>query len=84
MKAQKKEFEIELPFCAQNKTRTCTPKPALPPQSSVSTNFTIWASLLCDCKYTRKFEIERFFLNFLYFYNAKFENYERIESILRI
>jgi hypothetical protein len=28
---------------AQNRIRTCTPLRALPPQSSVSTNFTIWA-----------------------------------------
>ena len=31
--------------CAQDKTRTCTPEPALPPKSSVSPNFTTWASL---------------------------------------
>ncbi len=30
-------------FGAQNRIRTCTPLRALPPQSSVSTNFTIWA-----------------------------------------
>ena len=30
--------------CAQNETRTHTPEPALPPQSSVSTNFTIRAN----------------------------------------
>ena len=30
--------------CAQNETRTHTPEPALPPQSSVSTNFTICAN----------------------------------------
>ena len=29
--------------CARNEIRTHTPKPALPPQSSVSTNFTIRA-----------------------------------------
>src|SRR5690606_18359783 len=30
-------------FCAQDWTRTSTPVKALPPQSSVSTNFTTWA-----------------------------------------
>lgn len=30
-------------FCARNKIRTCTPKPAPPPQGGVSTNFTIRA-----------------------------------------
>ena len=33
--------------CAQDWTRTSTPVKALPPQSSVSTNFTTWAELLC-------------------------------------
>ena len=30
-------------YCAQNKTRTCTPLRAPAPQAGVSTNFTIWA-----------------------------------------
>lgn len=32
--------------CAQNEIRTRTPVTALPPQSSVSTNSTIWALLV--------------------------------------
>jgi hypothetical protein len=31
-------------LCAQDRIRTCTPVKALPPQSSVSTNFTTWAN----------------------------------------
>ncbi len=37
---------MRLFFCAQNKTRTCTPEPAPAPQAGVSTNFTIWAIIL--------------------------------------
>ena len=37
--------------CAQDRTRTCTPVRALPPQSSMSTNFTTWAFSMGDkCK----------------------------------
>ncbi len=38
-------------LCAQDKTRTCTALRPLPPQSSVSTNFTTWAH--CDGKNTK-------------------------------
>ena|GEM_PF-4551518 len=30
-------------FCAQNRSRTCTPFRTLPPQGSASTNSAIWA-----------------------------------------
>gem|GEM_PF-1766687 len=30
-------------ICTQDRIRTCTPFRALPPQSSMSTNFTTWA-----------------------------------------
>ena len=32
-------------LCAKEETRTPTPEPALPPQSSVSTNFTTFAKV---------------------------------------
>lgn len=51
--------------CAQNETRTHTPEPALPPQSSVSTNFTTWALLsrinFRECKYRHYFAIRKIF-----------------------
>lgn len=34
---------MSIMFCAQDGTRTCTPKPAPAPQAGVSTNFTTWA-----------------------------------------
>ena len=34
---------FNFPKSAQNKTRTCTPLRALVPETSVSTDFTIWA-----------------------------------------
>jgi hypothetical protein len=41
---QKSRSKLERLFAgAQNRIRTCTPLRALPPQSSVSTNFTTWA-----------------------------------------
>ena len=33
-------------FCAQNRTRTCTSLRSLVPETSVSTNFTIWAMIV--------------------------------------
>ena len=39
-----KEFNlISGVLCAQNKTRTCTTLRSLVPETSVSTDFTIWA-----------------------------------------
>ena len=42
----KKKLRFAAFFCAQNKTRTCTPLRAPAPQAGVSTNFTIWADWL--------------------------------------
>ena len=42
--------------CAQDEIRTHTPKPALPPQSSVSTNSTTWAKKIdsLNCQFQRR------------------------------
>ena len=42
-KSQIKKPRIAAFFCAQDKTRTCTPLRAPAPQAGVSTNFTTWA-----------------------------------------
>jgi hypothetical protein len=42
---------FNIPKSAQNKTRTCTPLRAPAPQAGVSTNFTIWALILCVQNY---------------------------------
>ena len=55
-KAAKTKFQR---LRAQNKIRTCTPLQALPPQSSVSTNFTIWAFVFAIIKLF--FELRKFF-----------------------
>ena len=44
---------FNFPISAQNKTRTCTPEPAPAPQAGVSTNFTIWALILCVQNYKK-------------------------------
>ena len=47
-------------FCAQNRTRTCTALRPLVPETSVSTNFTIWA----DCIVEEKRELDFCFIFF--------------------
>ena len=39
-----------LHFCDHDWIRTSTPFPALPPQSSLSTNFNTWPNVKEDCK----------------------------------
>ncbi len=48
-------------FCAQNRTRTCTALRPLVPETSVSTNFTIWAIVLAQ-KIEKKSETSSFAL----------------------
>ena len=49
-------------FCAQNRTRTCTALRPLVPETSVSTNFTIWAIVLAQKKIEKKSETSSFAL----------------------
>ena len=49
-------------FCAQNRTRTCTALRPLVPETSVSTNFTIWAIVLAQNFFEKKSETSSFAL----------------------
>ena len=49
-------------YCAQNRTRTCTALRPLVPETSVSTNFTIWAIVLAQKFFEKKSETSSFAL----------------------
>ena len=60
----KKTEDCSSVFGAQDKTRTCTSLRSLPPQSSVSTNFTTWALRFADAKVVTIFDSANFFATF--------------------
>ena len=57
----KKTEDYSSVFGAQDKTRTCTSLRSLPPQSSVSTNFTTWALRFADANVATIFESANLF-----------------------
>ena len=70
-------------FCAQDWIRTSTPVKALPPQSSVSTNFTTWAYLSVQINVHRQFIQIYSIMSHKNFFIALYGNY-LFNSILNI